>query len=109
MLERKFRLPASVKLRNALLFKTPLFVVKIVKNDLSYSRFGFVVKKTIDKRATVRNRIRRLVRSCIEELRLEIVEGYDMLFFLEKGIIDNEHDTLCQEIQRFLASRNLLK
>lgn len=81
MLSREYRLPATTKLSHAQYARTPYFAVKYAQNNLQVSRFAFVVKKTVDKRAVVRNRIRRVLRSCIEELIREIVPGYDMLFF----------------------------
>ena len=109
MLAREYRLPSTVKLTKSYFFKTPLFSVKYSKNELTESRFGFLVRKTVDKRAVARNRIRRVFRSCIEELLLDIVPGYDMLFFLEKGIIDKRQKDLCQELKTILQQKNLLQ
>jgi ribonuclease P protein component len=109
MLSREYRLPATAKLTKAQFFKAPLFRFKFTTNDVSNSRFGFVVRKSVDKRAVARNRIRRLFRSCIEEMLLEIVPGYDMLFFLEKGIIDKHQAELCKELRTTLKQKNLLQ
>ncbi len=108
MLSREFRLPATTRLSRSAYVKTELFSVKYTGNGLPISRFAFVVRKSVDKRAVVRNRVRRVFRSCIEELLSKIVPGYDMLFFLEKGIIDKQQQALCQEIQIFFEQRQLL-
>jgi len=108
MLPREYRLPASTRLVRARFTKTGTFGMKYGENNLGVSRFAFVVKKSVDKRAVVRNRIRRLFRSCIEEMREQIVQGYDMLFFLEKGIIDKQQADLCEGLQIFLRQKNLL-
>jgi len=109
MLSKEFRLPSSTKLSHTRFFRTGLFGVKYAKNELSVSRFGFVVRKSVDKRAVARNRIRRLFRSCIEELREKIVPGYDMLFFLEKGIIDKKQQDLTQELENLFKQQKLLQ
>ncbi len=109
MLSREYRLPATTKLSHSRYLKTPLFGVKYSKNDLLISRFAFLVRKSIDKRAVARNRIRRVFRSCIEELLTEIVPGHDMLFFLEKGIIDKQQRDLCVEIKKFLQQQHLIQ
>ena len=109
MLSQPNRLPATVKISQARFLKTPLFSVKFGKNDLDVSRFGFVVRKTVDKRAVYRNRIRRVLRSCIEEQLSEIATGYDMLFFPEKGIIDKKQQELCQILHQHLEQQRLLK
>lgn len=108
MLAREYRLPPTTKLIRAQFVRTPLFGFKYTKNTLKVSRFAFVVRKSVDKRAVVRNRIRRLFRSCIEDFRNQIVPGYDMLFFLEKGIIDKQQQDLCREIKDFLHQKHLL-
>ena len=108
MLAREYRLPATTKLSRTHYIKKALFAVKYAHNDLSVSRFAFVVRKSIDKRAVVRNRIRRVLRSCIEELFKEISPGYDMLFFLEKGIIDITRAELLEEVRRVFEEKNLL-
>lgn len=108
MLAREYRLPATTKLIHAQFTRTSLFGLKYTQNNLSVSRFAFVVRKSVDKRAVTRNRIRRVFRSCIEELLLQIVPGHDMLFFLEKGIIDVTRAEVLKEVSRTLAEKRLL-
>jgi ribonuclease P protein component len=109
MLPREYRLPATTKLVHSRYLKTYLFGVKYAQNGMPVSRFAFVVRKSIDKRAVGRNRIRRVFRSCVEELREQIISGYDMLFFLEKGIIDMQQADLCLELQKVLQQQHLSK
>ena len=108
MLSKEYRLPADSQLKNSSFFKTPLFAVKIAKNGSTESRFAFLVRKKVDKRAVKRNRIRRVFRSCIEQMLGEIKQGYDMLFFLEKSIIDTDRKQLFEMIKMFLEEKNLL-
>ncbi len=109
MLPATYRLPSTQKLSRAIYKKTPLFSVKYVRNNGNESRFAFVVTKKIDKRAVIRNRIRRVFRSCIEQHLENITPGYDMLFFLEKGIIDKLQPEICQTLLSFLDQENLLQ
>ncbi|HVA96120.1 MAG TPA: ribonuclease P protein component [Candidatus Acidoferrales bacterium] len=109
MLSREYRLPATTKLSQARFARFPSFSVKYAVNGLTVSRFAFIVRKSVDSRAVARNRIRRVFRSCIEELREQIFPGYDMLFFLEKGIIDKQQQDLCQELRTVLQQKELIK
>jgi ribonuclease P protein component len=109
MLSRQYRLPATTKLSHPRYAKAALFSFKYSSNDLPGSRFAFIVKKTADKRAVVRNRIRRVFRSCIEELIGEITPGYDMLFFLEKGIMEVTRDTVLGEVKKIFEKNGLIK
>jgi ribonuclease P protein component len=109
MLKKINRLPATQKLKSPVFVKTHFFVLKFSKNDLPNNRFTFVVKKSFDKRAVYRNRMKRLLRSCVEEILESIKPGYDMLFLLEKGIIDNKRQEIFNILKTTLASKNLLK
>ena len=109
MLPQKYRLPSTTRLTHSRFIKTPLFSVKFAKNNLEVNRFGFVVRKTVNKRAVVRNRIRRVLRSCIEEQLEMLHTGYDMLFFPEKGIMDKKQAELCQILQQLWEQQKLLK
>lgn len=109
MLSQPYRLPSTVRLQHSQFLKKQLFAVKYASNSLDVSRFGFIVRKTVDKRSVVRNRIKRVFRSCIEEQLPNIIPGQDMLFFLEKGIMDKSRDELCQLLRQSLKERNLVR
>lgn len=109
MLKKTYRLPASQKLKSSIFFKTPFFNLLISRNNLQISRFGFTTKKSVDKRAVARNRAKRVLRSCIEELLGQIKNGHDMLFLLEKGIIDKKRSEIYEELKKLLTEKKLLK
>ena len=109
MLPRHYRLPAKVRFMHAQIDATAYFTVKYVPNNLSQSRFGFIIGKAVAKQAVIRNRARRVLRSCIEERLERIAPGYDMLFLLKKGIIDKDRETLSSEIEKLLSDKKLFK
>lgn len=92
MLKKEFRLPKG-HFKSEKVLSSPVYVLKLAKNGKPFSRFGVVVSKKVDKRATVRNRIKRKFRSCIESSLASIVAGYDFLFVFKKISEENE---LCQ-------------
>jgi len=75
--------------------------MKAQANTLSHSRFGFVVGKTIDKRAVVRNRIKRVFRSIIEEKWLDTY-GQDVLFILNKNTVNATRENMQKETDSVL-------
>ena len=81
MLAKKYKLNIAefIKKRPTFVKKGPFFAVKIVANGLSYSRFGVVVGKKVDKRATERNKIKRLFYRTINERKIQYVPGYDVM------------------------------
>lgn len=74
MLAKKYKLNIGefIKKRPIHVRKGPFFAIKIVSNGLSYDRFGVVVGKKVDKRATRRNKIKRMF---YETIRQQIKKG----------------------------------
>lgn len=106
MLPYTYRLLTPLPRRCQIYFPTPLFVLKAHPNNLAHSRFGFVVSKQIDKRATARNKAKRRLRSCIEELRLAIQPGFDILFILKSVTLPEEG--LGESVRETLQKQKLL-
>ena len=88
MFKRQNRLPRGIGFFNSSFFSTPNFILKVKKNGLIVNRFGIVVSKKIDKRAVVRNRIKRMLREILVGLNSEMTPGHDILFIARIGIIN---------------------
>jgi len=108
MLKRKYRLPASVKLTRPTSYKSRSFRLMLTQNNLGFSRFAFTVSKKIDKKAVVRNKIKRAMRDCIQELQEQIVNKYDMLFILQKNSREESRNSLCHEVRELLKEKRLM-
>ena len=102
MLKRKFRLPKGVSFSNSRSLSSPFFIVKTRENGLSFNRFAAVVSKKVDKRAVVRNRIRRLISSCLEELYNELGQGKDTIFIVKKEAVNKSREEFFRETKRTL-------
>lgn len=107
MLKRQFRLPVT-RATFAQRIHTPFYTVKFASNGLAYNRFGFVVSKQVDKKAVIRNLVKRKLRSCIEKRLDQIHPGHDFLFILKKEAVGKETDTLCVDIQGMLQQHHLI-
>lgn len=108
MLKRKYRLPVKAKLTHSSVIRSRTFLLKLSQNSLPFSRFGFVIGKKIDKRSVIRNRTKRVIRSCIEEMLEKIKEGYDMLFILHKNAVDKKRYEFAGEIEKLLSEKQLI-
>lgn len=109
MLKRKYRLPVRAKTTRPSSHRSQTFRLMVYKNNLPLSRFGFVISKKIDKRAVVRNRTKRVMRSCIEEMLPKIENGYDMLFILQKNAVSQKREIFFSEIEKLFKELNLIK
>lgn len=104
----------SNRLRNAdeirLLFArgkrvdTPLFRMIVRKNHLAHARFLFVTPKTLDKRAVVRNRIRRRAREWIRtHVPIDSI-NLDIALIFKKTTQSASRAVLYEELTRTFSS-----
>ena len=55
----------------------PLLLVRVKRNEVGTTRWGFAVGKRLSKKAVVRNRLRRQLREAIRQLPVD--EGWDIV------------------------------
>jgi len=107
MLKRKYRLPASIRLKKARRISSKYFFLNVEENGLSYSRFAFVVSKKVDKRAVVRNKIKRKISEVLNINLDKIKMGKDMIFILRKEAGLNIPE-LCQTVVDVFKKEKIL-
>jgi len=81
-------------------------VLKIMANSLDISRIGYSVSTNIGK-ATVRNRIKRLIKESVR--KLDVKPGWDIVFIARKGIIDADFQSISNSVNRLLDRAGILK
>ncbi len=87
MLKKENRLVPGIRFNNSRFLVFPQFILKEKENKLGISRFGIVVSKKIDKRAVVRNRIKRFFRDALSALVKVIMPGHDILIIVKKEVL----------------------
>lgn len=76
MLAKKYKLPIQEFVgRRGRIVKTSYFLVKIFRSAEDFSRFGVTVSAKAAKKASERNRVRRLVYNAIREYYSNIPAG----------------------------------
>jgi ribonuclease P protein component len=83
-----------------------LLVVKCLANGMDITRTGFSVTKETGK-ATVRNRIKRLLRESVRIMHLK--PGWDIVFIARKGIIAADYHTIGKSMCKLLGKSALLQ
>jgi len=78
----------------------PLFTVSILKGQSGGPKFGFVVSKKIDKKAVVRNKIRRWLSEAIRVLLPQLRQDVYTVFFVRKKIKDSNFKEIKNEIKQ---------
>lgn len=108
MLKKKYRLRPRNKLQQPRVYRTQFFTLNVVNSNLPYNRYGFVISKKVDKRASVRNKAKRKLRWCIEKIQERVSGGHDMLFYLKKNVIQTPSPTLYSLVEQIFKKEKLL-
>lgn len=82
----------------------PYFSVSYLKNNTKESRFGFVVSKKISMKATVRNRIKRLMKEAIRINMEKLPKGYDFVVLAKSGIVHKTFGTIETDLIKAMNS-----
>ncbi|MCL4417371.1 MAG: ribonuclease P protein component [Actinobacteria bacterium] len=88
---------------------TDYFLLRIGENNLPFCRFRFVVSKKVDKRAVVRNKLRRIFSECIGKILQELNEGYDFIFIIKKNTIGVANEEICFSIKKTFEKEKLFR
>lgn len=91
MLPKENRLPSSqikIVMRTGRRESAEGLQLIFAQNNLSVSRFAFVVPKSVDKRAVARNRLKRLARESVRLALPSLASGWDGVFMVRKGLGD---------------------
>jgi ribonuclease P protein component len=107
VLKKERRLSSFREVENLTSASTPYFLLKYKRED-GISKFGFIVSKKIDKRATVRNKVKRKLNKIVRENLDEIIDGTFLLIAREKSV-NEETDKLLEAFREVLKKEKLLK
>jgi ribonuclease P protein component len=108
MLPRQNRL--SQKERNAfkngaLRFQTPIFLLKTTQDQSSHPpRFAIVVKKTIDRRAVVRNRIKRVISEALKEILPSFLQNSNTLLIAQNNIKEKTRKEIQKDLHTLIRT-----
>lgn len=89
-------------------FKERFLYLKIKKNNLKSSRFGFVVSKKFSQKATARNKIKRRLRELIKIKLPEIKEGIDGVIIIMPGFKINDFLELEETVNKLLKKAGII-
>lgn len=109
MFKRENRLAPSVRFGKQHLFSISEFVLKEKKNGLLLNRFGIVVSKKVDKRATVRNKIKRIFRQALINLDKNMEAGHDILIIVRSAVLSKTKDEISLLVKKAFEKTGLAK
>lgn len=91
------------------MYQSPLFGMLVLKSDeKGLTKFGLIVSKKIDKRAVVRNRVRRVLLESVRLKLSEIEDGYLVVFLAKKKLVGLRVEEVKREVYSGLKKARLL-
>lgn len=84
----------------------PFLVLRVLRNDLGYTRWGFAVGKKIAKRSTERNYNRRRLKAAADQA--DVTMGADIIVTARKEALRASYDDLRRALERGLKRANAL-
>lgn len=107
MLAKKFRLPIRPwmkdKNKKAITKKGNFFIVKVLPNNLGFSRFGTIVSLKTAKKATQRNRLKRTIFNFIRLNNFHLRPGKDFLIIALPVVSKSAKADIEKELNLLLA------
>ena len=83
-----------------------ILVLRVLPNDLEWSRFGLVVSKRIGN-AVVRNRVKRRLREVIRQAPLR--GGWDAIFIARRGSDQASYQQMQRSVENLLQRTRLTR
>jgi ribonuclease P protein component len=113
VLEKKYRLTKKKDFKRVFvqgrIFGALFSAVKIKKNNLPCSRFGFVVSLKISKKAVERNKIRRRLQEAIRLNLSKIKKGVDVAVIAKPGIKGKQYGEIEEDLIAALDKAGIIK
>ena len=86
-----------------------LFVVKHSQNNVKNSRFAVIVSNKVSKKAVLRNKIRRRVKSWLLEQKENILPGQDVIIITKPKAATAEAKDIKRNLEKTFIRAKLVK
>lgn len=111
MLAKKYRITQEKDFKQIFskgqIYFSPFFNIKVLKNNLVCSRFAIIISNKISKKATVRNKFKRRLRSVIYQNLANIKKEYDILVLTKPAVTTADQAKLAQTLIFLLTKAGL--
>lgn len=80
-----------------------------LRNELPHPRFGVTVSRKVDRRAVVRNRLKRRIREALRRGQHEIVAGFDIVVIARQKAVEMSSAELQRALWTMLRNAKMLR
>lgn len=89
-------------------FHTPLFIIRILKDQVLDTRIAAVSPKKIAKTAVIRNKIRRKIYESVKSFKKSINSPIHVILFAKSGIIEARTEDIKSDLTSFFVKIGIL-
>lgn len=82
--------------------------IKIVQNDFDFCRIGIMVSVKVDKRAVIRNKIKRQIRNITQKFLPDIKNGHDIVIIAQPFIAEKDFSEIEKSINKHFKKLKLI-
>lgn len=110
MLPQKFRLKTKEigrVFKKGKSYKGKFLILKLAKNNLSFSRFAFIVPLNLSKKSTKRNEFKRRAQESLGQKIKSLKTGFDGVFIALPGALEKNYNEIEGEIEKLLHLANI--
>lgn len=112
MLSRKYKLKKDNDFKKVFKqgknYQSDFIKIKVLKNDLEFSRFGLIVGLKISKKATQRNRIKRRLEEIVRLKLKQIKSGFDIVVLVNQEITEKNYQAIEKTLISLFKKANLI-
>jgi len=112
MLEKKYRITKNADFKRIYqkgkFFSNDFFLVKFYPNRLSNSRFSIIVNKKINKKAVIRNKIKRQIREIVRNKLKQLRSGFDIIIIIKRDLSQDFFNEMEKQLLVLFKKADLL-
>jgi len=97
-----------VRLNGKRIIAHPFTLFYLKSSASATTRFGLVVSNKIDRRATARNRVKRLFREGLISLLPRVKSGFDIVLVVRRSALERDARALWLELEEILGKAGIL-
>ncbi len=85
-------------------FNSKFLFLKLRKNNLQVSRFGFIIGKKISNKAVIRNKLKRQLRAIVKKNFPSIKTGFDIVIVAKPEIINKKYQDIKNDLENLFQN-----
>jgi len=89
-------------------FKEDFLVLKMIRNNLKQTRFGFIVGVKVSKKASLRNKIKRRLKGLVRIKLEKIKKGFDVILIAKEGLENKDFWDIEEVISKLFSKAKII-